>query len=119
MQATQYGPSPEPGSVWWRGPDKRSVGRLEVERAMGARRVVVRGVLRQQRPQVPFVDDYQMVETLASQRSDEALGDRVRLRCLHRRQDGLDGDPGGARDEGGTVATVTVPEEVLRRLGQD
>jgi len=44
---------------------------------MGARRVVVRGVLRQQRPQVPFVDDYQMVETLASQRPDEALGDRV------------------------------------------
>jgi len=73
MQATKYGPCPEPASVWRRGPDKRSVGRLEVERAVWPRCVVVRGVLRQQRPQVPFVDDYQMVETLPSQRPDEAI----------------------------------------------
>jgi hypothetical protein len=55
-----------------------------------------------------------VVQTLPSQRSDETLGDRVGLRCLHRRQDGLDADPGGARDEGGTVGTVTVPEDVMR-----
>jgi hypothetical protein len=29
MQATQYGPFPEPASVWRRGPDKRSVRRLQ------------------------------------------------------------------------------------------
>jgi transposase-like protein len=28
MQATQYGPCPEPASVWRSGPDKRSVGQL-------------------------------------------------------------------------------------------
>jgi len=114
MQATQYGPCPEPASVWWRGPDKRSAGRLEVERAVWPGCVVVRRVFHQNEPEVPLVDNDRVVQTLPSQRSDETLGDRVRLRCLQRRQDGLDADPGGARDEGGTVATVTIPEEVLR-----
>jgi len=114
MQATEYGLCPESASVWWRGPDRRSVGRLEVECAVWPRSVVVRRVFHQDEPEVPLVHNDQVVQTLPSQRPDEALGDRVRLRCLHRRQDGLDADPGGARDEGGTVATVTVAEEVLR-----
>jgi hypothetical protein len=62
---------------------------------------------------VPLVDNNQVVKTLPSQSPDETLCDRVRLRCLHRRQDGLDADPGGAGDEGSTVGTITVPDEVL------
>lgn len=73
-------------------------------------------VLLQDPAQVLLVHNDHVVQTLPSQRPDETLGDRVSLRCLHRRQDGLDADPGRARDEGGTVATVTVPEEVMRLL---
>ena len=110
MEATKHGPGNDAAGS---EPDDRpAVGGVQRERAMGARRVVMRGVLRQQRPQVPLVDDYQMVETLASQRPDEALGDRVRLRRPDRREQGSDADPGDARDERAAVAAVAVVDEV-------
>ena len=36
------------------------------------------------------IEDQEPVETLRSDGADEALGDRVRLRCSHRRADDLD-----------------------------
>jgi hypothetical protein len=114
MEATKHGPGNDAARS---EPDDRpAVGGVQRERAMGARRVVVRDVLRQHRPQVPFVDDYQMVETLASQRPDETLGDRVRLRRPDRREQGSDADPGGAGDERAAVAAVAVVDEVARLL---
>jgi hypothetical protein len=76
--------------------------------------VVVGCVLLQDPAQVPLVHNDHVVQTLPSQRPDKTLGDRVSLRCLHRRQDGLDADPGGARDE--RVAVAAVADEVARLL---
>ena len=76
--------------------------------------IVVESVLGQDRAQVALVEDDQMVEALAAQRADQALGDRVRLGRVHRREDRLDADPGSARDEGAAVAAVAIADQVAR-----
>src|SRR2546426_7989565 len=83
---------------------------------MRTRAIVVRDVLREDRPQVSLVEDDQMVEALATQRADQPLGDGVRLRRTDGRQDRLDGDAGSARDEGAAVTAVAVADQVARLL---
>jgi len=65
---------------------------------------------------VALVDDDHMVEARAAQRADQAFGDRVRLRCPDGREDSLDADPGSARDEGGAVTAVAIPDQAVRLL---
>ena len=78
---------------------------------MRTHRVVVLDVLTKHPPQMPFVDRDDMVETLAPERADDALGDGVDIRRPHRRQDRLDSDPSSASDEIAAVAAVAVSDQ--------
>ena len=58
-----------------------------------------------------FVDRDDMVETLAPERADDALGDGVGIRRVHRSQNRLDPEPSSACDEVSAIATVAVSDE--------
>ena len=60
---------------------------------------------------VSLVDDQDAVEQFAADRSDEALGDRVRPRRPHRRLDDPDIDRGEHGIEGGGELGVAVADE--------
>jgi hypothetical protein len=57
---------------------------------------------------VSLVDDQEAVEEFAADRPDEALGDRIRPRCPHRRLDDPDVDGGEDGVEGGGEPAVAV-----------
>lgn len=80
--------------------------------------VVVTFELAQHDRGVSLVENQESVEELAADCSDEALGDRVRLWCPHRRPDAL--DVGGAEDgvEGGGELAV-MQEIITGGLGAD
>jgi hypothetical protein len=67
-------------------------------------------------PQMTLVDDDQEFQTLSAQCADDALGDGVRLRRVHGREDRLDADLGGPWDEAATIATIAVPNQITRLL---
>ncbi len=71
---------------------------------MRTHRVVVLDVLTKHPPQMPFVDRDDMVETLAPERADHALGDGVGIRRVHRSQNRLDPEPSSACDEVSAIA---------------
>jgi len=77
--------------------------------------VVVAFELVQYERGVSSVEDQESVEEFAADRRDEALGDRVRSRCPHRRLDDLDVDGGedGGEDggQGGGELAVAIAEE--------
>ena len=75
---------------------------------MRTHRVVVLDVLTKHPPEMLFVDRDDMVETLAPERADDALGDGVGIRRVHRSQNRLDPDPSSACDEVSALATVAV-----------
>ena len=58
-----------------------------------------------------LVDDQEAVEEFAADGADEAFGDRVRLRCPHRRRDDSDVDGGEDGVEGGGELGVAVADE--------
>ena len=62
----------------------RAVRGLELEGPVRPRRVVVLDVLTEQPPQVTLVERDEVVRALAPQRPNQALGDRIRLRCADR-----------------------------------
>jgi hypothetical protein len=66
------------------------IGRHEPERAVRPMAVVVVDEDAKHPLEVPPVEDQEPVETLRADGSDEALGDRVRLRCADRCLDDLD-----------------------------
>ena len=78
---------------------------------MRTHRVVVLDVLTKHPPEMLFVDRDDMVETLAPKRADDALGDGVGIRRVHRSQNRLDPDPSSACDEVPAIATVAVSDE--------
>ena len=71
---------------------------------MRSHRVVVLDVLTKHPPEMLFVDRDDMVETLAPERADDALGDGVGIRRVHRSQNRLDPDPSSACDEVSAIA---------------
>ena len=73
--------------------------------------VVVAFELVQHRCGMPLVDDQEAVEEFAADRPDEALGDRVRPRCPHRRLDDPHIDGGEDGVEGGGELAVSVSDE--------
>ncbi len=78
---------------------------------MRPHRVVVLDVLTKHPPEMLFVDRDDMVETLAPERADHALGDGVGIRRVHRSQNRLDPEPSSACDEVPAIATVAVSDE--------
>ena len=67
-----------------------AVGRILVERQVRARLVVVREVASQGAAQVLFSEDDNVIQTLAPNRADEALGEGGLPRAVRRRQDFTD-----------------------------
>jgi hypothetical protein len=57
---------------------------------VSARPVIVREVARQGTAQVPFAEDEDVIQTLASDRSDEPLGERILPWAVRRCQDFTD-----------------------------
>ena len=78
---------------------------------MRPHRVVVLDVLTKHPPEMLFVDGDDMVETLAPERADHALGDGVGIRRVHRSQNRLDPEPSSACDEVSAIATVAVSDQ--------
>jgi len=84
MQATDFGNLHDParrGEL--DGPDVR---RILVEREMGARPVIVGEVAGQDAAQVAFAENQNVIQTLASDRADEPLGERILPGAKRRRQ---------------------------------
>ena len=78
---------------------------------MRPHRVLVLDVLTRHPPQMPFVDGDDVIEALAPERADHALGDGVGVRCAHRSQNRLDPDPSSTCDEVPAIATVAVSDQ--------
>ena len=69
MQAADFGNRDDRAEI--RPLDWPAVGRVLVEREVSARPVIVREVARQGTAQVPFAEDEDVLQALASDRSDE------------------------------------------------
>jgi hypothetical protein len=61
--------------------DRPKVGCVLIERQMGARLMVIGDVPGQDATQVSFVEDKNVVETLAADRTDQTLGERILPGC--------------------------------------
>ena len=81
------------------------------QRPMRPRRVVVVDVLAEHSAEVLLAQGNDVVDAFTSQRPDQSLSNRVGLRCVHRRQHGLDPDSFPAGDEVTAVCTVTVTDQ--------
>ena len=88
MQAADFGNRDDRAEL--RPLDWPAVGRVLVEREVSARPVIVREVARQGTAQVPFAEDEDVIQTLASDRSDEPLGERILPWAVRRCQDFTD-----------------------------
>ena len=82
---------------------------------MGARWMVIIEVTRQDSTQVSFAEDKDVVETLAADRTDQALGERILPGAVWRRENFLDLHPLHAVAELMAIDLVTVAQEVGRR----
>jgi hypothetical protein len=60
---------------------------------------------------MPLIDDQDAVEEFATDRTDEAFGDRIGARCLHGRPDDADADRGEYGVERGGGLGVAVPDQ--------
>ena len=75
MQATDFGNLHDPACLGeLDGPDVR---RILVERKMRASPVIVGEVAGQDAAQVAFAENQDVIQTLASDRADESLGERI------------------------------------------
>ena len=88
------------------------VWRLQPEGAVRPRLVVVGRVFSQHGRQVLFVEHDQVVEALAAEGPDHALGDSIRLWRVQRGRDGVDADAPGTLAEVAPVDRVAIPEQM-------
>ena len=88
MQAAHFGNRDDPAE--FRPLSWPAVGCILFEREVSARPVIVREVARQGAAQVPFAEDEDVIQTLASDRADEPLGERILPGAMRRRQDFTD-----------------------------
>jgi hypothetical protein len=70
--------------------DRPEIGCVLVEREMGARLVVIIEVAGQDSTQVSFAENKDVIETLAADRNDQALGERILPGAVWRRENFLD-----------------------------
>jgi len=77
--------------------------------------VIVREVRCQDAPEMSIAENDDMIEALAPDRTDEALGERILPRAVRRREDFVDAQALHAMPKLLTVDLVTVAEEIGRR----
>src|SRR5207245_11468883 len=88
MQATDFGNLHDPARLGeLDGPDVRCI---LVEREMRASPVIVGEVAGKEAAQVAFAENQDVIQTLASERADESLGERILPGAKRRRQDFTD-----------------------------
>jgi hypothetical protein len=92
--------------------NRPKVGGVLVEREMGARLMVIGDVPRQDAASASFAQDDNVVETLAPDGTDQALGERMLPRAVWRREDFLDLHPRHAVAELLAIHLVAVAQEV-------
>ena len=92
--------------------DRPEVWSVLVQREMGARPVIVSEVGDEDAPQVPLIEDDDMLQALAPYRADEALCEGILPRALRRRENLLDPHAFGAMSERLTVNPVTIMQEI-------
>ena len=90
MEASQNRGRDDAPVTLWRA---RPGWRMEVEGPMGTRLVVIGDELLDDPLQVPRVERNDVIQALASERPDPALGHGIRLRSPHRCQDRLNPKP--------------------------
>ena len=90
MEASQNRGRDDAPVTLWRA---RPGWRMEVEGPMGTRLVVIGDALLDDPLQVPRVERNDVIQALASERPDPALGHGIRLRSPHRCQDRLNPKP--------------------------
>ena len=117
---------------FWNLHDPASCGQLDrpgircvlVEREVGARLMVIDKVASQDSTQMSFPQDEDMVETVAPDRADQALGERILPRAVRRREDFVDAHAFHAVSKLLAIHLVTVAQEigwrgVVREGGDD
>jgi hypothetical protein len=97
------------------GRDRPGVRGVLVEREMGARVMVISEVTRQDAAQVSLAQDEDVVEALAANRADQALGERILPRAVGRRENFLDLQALHAVAEVLAIDLVAIAQEVGRR----
>ena len=112
VEATDFANLNNPAEFWLL--DWPTMGRILVERQVSARPVVVPEVASQGTAEVLFAEDDDVIQTLAPDGADEALGEGVLPRAVRRRQDFTDTHALQALAEHVTVDRVAVAEEVGR-----
>lgn len=85
-----------------------------VEREMRSRPVVIASVRRQHAAQMTFIEDDEVIETVAANRADDALDVGVLPGRSWRSNDLLDADGLEAIAEGRTIGRVAVPQHISR-----
>ena len=88
MQTTDFGDRDDRAAL--RRLDWAAVGGVLVEREMCASVMVVREVADQDAAQVPFTEDENVIQTLPSDRTDEALREGILSWAVRGREDFLD-----------------------------
>lgn len=92
--------------------DRPEIGCVLVQREVRSRLMVIDEIAGHDAVQVPRVDDEHVIQTLAPDRADEPLRERVLPRALRRREHFVDAHALYAMPELLTVDLVTIPEEI-------
>ena len=74
--------------------------------------VVVPDELGENRPQMPLVEDDELVQTFSAERPDDSFDDGIRPRARYRRGDGIDADSSGPLAEVASVHRVVIMEQM-------
>jgi hypothetical protein len=110
MQTTDLGDRDDRAAL--RQLDWATVGGVLVERQMCASLMVIREVADQDAAQVPFTEDENVIQTLPSDRTDEALREGILPWALGGREDFLDPQALHAAPKLLAVDLVVVVEEM-------
>jgi hypothetical protein len=110
VQAADLGNRQDPARL--RELDGSDIRRILVEREMSASSVIVRDVRGQSASQMPLAENDDMVQTLAPNRTDQALGERILPRASGSREDLVDPHALHALTEGVPVDRVAIAEEI-------
>jgi hypothetical protein len=113
MQATDLGDLHDPARLGEL--DGSAVRRIFAEREMRARLMVIGEVVGQDAAQMSFAEDQNVIQTLAADRADEALRERVLPRTLRRRKDFVDAHALHSMPKRRAVDLITVAQEIRGR----